>query len=226
MDSEGATPLQIALEEGHTEVVRLLRDVSAADNNSIRVCVTSPKGRVSVVQTSAPTGAIACEQRSFEGPLHTAARKGHLEVVRLLCEARADKDEADKDGTTPLHASSQEGHVDVVRYPCAVGAKIDKSDNGRATSMNIAASKGHEEVLRVLCAEGAKADKSDRSGATQLFDATRSGHLQVVRLLCETKAEANKARKDGATPRAYRSAGRAPHSLAVLVRGRGGQRQG
>ena len=36
-------------------------------------------------------------------PLYIASQKGHLEVVRLLIDAGADKDKATTDGRTPLH---------------------------------------------------------------------------------------------------------------------------
>ena len=35
-------------------------------------------------------------------PLHLACKKGHAEVARLLLEAKADKDKANKEGATPL----------------------------------------------------------------------------------------------------------------------------
>ena len=50
-----------------------------------------------------------------------ASYQGHVEVVKVLLEARADKDKATDDGATPLYVASQEGHVDVVRVLLEAG---------------------------------------------------------------------------------------------------------
>ena len=51
-----------------------------------------------------------------------ACEYDHLEVVRLLVDAGADKDKADDDGRTPLWMASQNGHLEVVRVLVDAGA--------------------------------------------------------------------------------------------------------
>ena len=55
-----------------------------------------------------------------------ASQNRHLEVVRLLCEAGADKDKADQDGHTSLILASQAGHLEMVRLLSEGGADKDK----------------------------------------------------------------------------------------------------
>ena len=61
-------------------------------------------------------------------PLWIASQNGHLEVVRLLVDAGADKDKAHNDGWTPLHRACFKGHVEVVRLLVEAGA--DKAVSG------------------------------------------------------------------------------------------------
>ena len=43
-----------------------------------------------------------------------ASQNGHVEVVRLLCDGGAAKDQAMNDGATPLSMASYKGHAEVV----------------------------------------------------------------------------------------------------------------
>ena len=90
-------------------------------------------------------------------PLILASRGGHLEVVRLLCEAGADKDKADVDGLTALTSASREGNLEVVQLLCDAGADKDKAIQSGATALTLACEEGHTEVLRLLYESGRKA---------------------------------------------------------------------
>ena len=116
-----------------------------------------------------------------------ASEEGHLEVVRLLCEAGADKDKADEGGFTPLFAASLEGHLEVVRLLCEVGADKDKADQGGSTPLFTVSVQGQLEMVRLLCEAGADKDKVQGNGATALMAASHAGHPEVERLLGEAR---------------------------------------
>ena len=87
----GATPLFIAAQKGHLEVVRFLV-VSGANKDQGK----TDKG---------------------ETPLFVAAENGHLEVVRLLVMSGANKDQGRTDsGATPLFIAAENGRLEVVRF--------------------------------------------------------------------------------------------------------------
>ena len=75
-----------------------------------------------------------------------AAQNGHLEVVRLLRKAGAEKDRVNVDGATALVIAAQSGHLELLLF----GADSDLGQPDGATPLLIAAQNGHTEVARLL----------------------------------------------------------------------------
>ena len=96
------TPLQLAVESGHQQVVHCLLQ-AGADKDKIDDC-----GRV---------------------PLHVAAQIGHEQIVHCLLQAGADKDKADSCGRSPVHIAAQFGHYQIVHCLILVDADNDETDN-------------------------------------------------------------------------------------------------
>jgi ankyrin repeat protein len=64
--------------------------------------------------------------------LYSAARSGHLSVVRMLVEefgADVNRRNESEDGSSPLHGTSHGGHGDVVRYLLQRGADASRKNN-------------------------------------------------------------------------------------------------
>ena len=121
-------------------------------------------------------------------PMFSAAEQGHLEVVRLLLEAGADKNAAKQYGTTALMLAAHNGHLEVVRVLLEAGADKNAARQDEATALMIAAQDGHLEVVQVLLE--AEADMNARQdGTTALMLAAVCGHLEVVRVLLEAGAD-------------------------------------
>lgn len=65
-------------------------------------------------------------------PLHIAAQKGDISIVRLLLDSKTVNVNAqDSSGATPLHLASENGHIEVVKLLVAHNAQLDV----RATNM-------------------------------------------------------------------------------------------
>ena len=134
-------------------------------------------------------------------PLWVASARGHVETVRLLLEAGADKNKAEQDGTTPLFVASQQGQLEVARLLLESEADQDKARNDDIGPLFIAAQQGHVEVARILLAAEADKNKAAGTGAiTPLYSAAYEGQLEVARLLLEAKADKDKAVDNGDTP--------------------------
>ena len=172
-DDKGHTPLHIASERGHVEVVKFLLE-RGADINQV--------------------------EGGGATPLLIASVYDHVEVVRILTEKGADINKADNDGATPLFAASAEGDVEVVRILAERGADINKADKYVYTPLYAASQAGHVDVVRFLTEKGADINKADNDGATPLLAASVYDHVEVVRILTEKGADINKADNDGITP--------------------------
>ena len=59
------------------------------------------------------TSLIGAQDRSENTPLHYAAKKGHLEAVKLLLVKSTEEDmkQEDKDGNYPVHVAASAGHA-------------------------------------------------------------------------------------------------------------------
>jgi uncharacterized protein len=81
-------------------------------------------------------------------PLHFAAERGALEMMRFLIAKRAPVDAPDRQGITPLMEAAADGQVAAVRLLVEAGADPHKNDyTGRDA---IAWAKGQPAVLRAL----------------------------------------------------------------------------
>lgn len=193
---DGRTPLHVAARHGRTKVVQILcaalADVNRRSAHSsggvTALVVASAHGNHEVVQHlldagadhNLPTAETECT------PIFAAAARGQTEVVRLLCEARAEIDKATVDGTTPLCAAASQGHVGVVSLLCAAfGASYfpGQLPNSSNNALIIASALNHVEVVQALCRASVDPRGANGAGRTALEEATRRDHHEVVQAL-------------------------------------------
>eukprot|EP00439_Symbiodinium_sp_Y106_P036153 s221_g4.t1 len=129
--------------------------------------------------------------------LLSASDGGHLHVVQLLLEARADADVAGNQGMTPLISASAQGHVDVVRVLLEAGARKDAANIQGKTALLTAALNRQLETVTLLLEFGANKNCADVEGITPLIAAARSGHLGIARRLTDARADMRMADRIG-----------------------------
>ena len=66
-------------------------------------------------------------------PLHLAARKGHLEVCKILLENNVDKNPRNINEYTPLHFAAEERYKEATELLIKQGANMEKADNNGKT---------------------------------------------------------------------------------------------
>ncbi|KAK5995175.1 Ankyrin repeat domain-containing protein 50 [Cladobotryum mycophilum] len=146
MDSYGRTPLWLASQNGHEDVVRLLLDNEGA-----------------MLETR--DTADACT------PLIWAARNGHQGTVRVLLEKGANINAKGKDDRTSLSWAVWNGKEFVVQLLLNKGADVNTTDKAGRTPLSLAAFHAHNDIIQLLLTKDADIHENDEAGKIKLLAA-------------------------------------------------------
>ncbi|KAK6491297.1 transient receptor potential cation channel [Huso huso] len=170
----GWSPLLLAAERGHTEMVRILLQ------NHARVDVFDEHGKAA---------------------LHLAAGNGHEEIADILLSHKAFVNAKTKLGLTPLHLGAQNGYCRLVKLLVETHmASIDALSLTKRTPLHLAALHGQLDVCCSLLNMKADVNATDIHGQTPLHLAAENDHSEVVKLFLKHRPElATSANVEGAT---------------------------
>ena len=209
------TPLHVAANLGHAEVVEVLVKKGKADVNKQNTAGCSPL-YVACARGHLAAAKRLVEQRAYLNlasnygftPLYIATLNGHKGVKKYLEEkmetadvvnqpvrganagANAARPKSRMNVNTPLFAASKHGHLDIVK--CLVekgGADANKANSDGTTALVAAALGGHQKVVTYLVEEaGADVNIKSVGGETAAMAAKAGGHADVAAYL-EARAE-------------------------------------
>ena len=124
------------------------------------------------------------------GPLYFAACNGYLESTRMLVEAGAEVDGADRsNGRNGLWWAATEGHAVICGYLVDVGANVnhhlhERAERAGTTPLYQASARGHHDTITMLLEKKADINvKEWKSGHTALHIAAIEGDEEAVRRL-------------------------------------------
>ncbi|XP_054710914.1 ankyrin repeat domain-containing protein 17-like [Uloborus diversus] len=195
---EGNTPLMFACAAGHEDIVKVLLDAGSHiedhnENGHTPLMEAASAGHVGVAKLLVERGAsINTHSNEFkESALTLACYKGHLEMVRFLLEAGADREHKTDEMHTALMEASMDGHVEVARLLLDSGAQVNMPADSFESPLTLAACGGHVELAMLLLDRGANIEEVNDEGYTPLMEAAREGHEEMVALLLSQGADIN-----------------------------------
>ncbi|MHC4201279.1 MAG: ankyrin repeat domain-containing protein [Planctomycetota bacterium] len=189
----GDTPLHVAADKGHADIVRALlahgAEISARDSQG-------------------------------DTPLHAGANRGHRAVVELLLAKGADPNATDSGGWTPLHNA---GSREVAGLLLSSGAKLKARSADGGTPLLAAALLERKGVVEFLIEAGADPKARDNSGWTALHLAALgpppgdgNENVELAKLLIERGLDVNARDIWGGTP-LHQAADARPEMVKLLL---------
>jgi ankyrin repeat protein len=213
----GVTPLCLAAQEGHLEVVKFLT-IEGANPSLPRTYTTERQWyrretlhRVSwmpddeeeskhyvieqlIEEETELLGDMKQEDLEYISPLYLATQNGHAEVVEWLLQNGAQTDDVafSKIGII----AAQEGYAEVMDVLVKQCKRELFSECAPIFSL-WACLNGHQEVVRVLVDLGMEVDQQIGDGMTPLHCAALGGSVELVEFLVEKGANVNSVTDDG-----------------------------
>eukprot|EP00931_Biecheleriopsis_adriatica_P034185 TRINITY_DN19772_c1_g1_i2.p1 TRINITY_DN19772_c1_g1~~TRINITY_DN19772_c1_g1_i2.p1 ORF type:complete len:592 (-),score=114.51 TRINITY_DN19772_c1_g1_i2:12-1787(-) len=154
--------------------------VAAAASEDVKLCHE-------LLRTNSPNGHWQASH-PCETPLHAAARRGALTVVKLLLDHSAKITAGTRNKVLPLHVAAQNGSSAVVEQLVVANAPLDAKDWNRWTALFFAVVGGSLAVAELLICSRCEVHGRDRWGRTALSWACSKGSAPVVKCLLEAKA--------------------------------------
>jgi ankyrin repeat protein len=150
-----------------------------------------------------------------EGPLHAAARGGHVHVVEVLIAHGADPRVKALYGSTALHVAVERSQLATARVLLKSGSDVNARDVFGRTPLHQAALQGDRELVALLLDQGAD-PAAVYAARTPAQLAARAGNealakwLEAYRPSAEAKSGGGATPRDEARPRNYEPLPRMP----------------
>ncbi|MDR2045453.1 MAG: ankyrin repeat domain-containing protein [Rickettsiales bacterium] len=126
--------------------------------------------------------------------MHIATKFCRKEIVKILVEARANVNAADKCGCTPLHFAKD---AETVKTLIGAGANVNALDKDKRTPLHDAE---NEETAKALIGAGAKVNAVDENKCTPLHMAALRGCKEVIETLIGKRADLLSKNNDNKIP--------------------------
>mmetsp|Transcript_9384 Transcript_9384/g.16629 ORF Transcript_9384/g.16629 Transcript_9384/m.16629 type:complete len:327 (+) Transcript_9384:53-1033(+) len=159
-----------------------------------------------------------CTDDMGQSAMYLAARGGHNQIIRLLCNHSADVDVPCRNACrTPLAVAAARGNLASVLTLLAAKADVNVKSLDCVTPLWLASKRGHTKIMRKLLCNGADANRLSplhkahkfhnrryfyhcTGGCSPVWIAAACGQRQSVELLCAFGAQHDQPNQHGITP--------------------------
>ncbi|XP_053566517.1 ankyrin repeat domain-containing protein 6 isoform X2 [Bombina bombina] len=192
----GRTPLHLAANKGHLNVVQILLKAGCDldiqdDGNQTALHRAAVVGNSDILAALIQEGcSLDRQDKDGNTALHEAAWHGFSQSVKLLVKAGANVLARNKAGNTPLHLACQNGHSQSCRILLLAGSRADLKNNAGDTCQHVAARYNHLSIIRVLLSAFCSVNEKNQAGDTPLHVAAALNHRKVIKVLLESGADA------------------------------------
>lgn len=199
-DTLSRSPLHMAAMAGHADVISLLAEHHAAQEDIHRAVwpamgyLSALDMAVKVARDDAPQAIdalklliqLGADRQCAPEALHSAAQFGHCVAAQVLVDAGWDVNRLNGNGQTPLHCAAlfsqiqgKSSKLAIAYLLLAKGAAVEPLDSLGQTPLHIAASAGGADLCFLLMKAGADPCQK-RVGVTAAGAAGRHKHTQVA----------------------------------------------
>lgn len=164
-------------------------DVSKLKRDALHIAASS--GHVDIVRHYVLEGVSLDRDECGCGlshPLHDAAARGHLEVIKIFLDHDTDIHMTTRGKGTALHLASGMGHLDIVKLMIASGAEVNQQARYGQTPLHTATQGGQLKVMAALINNGADISALDYMSQTPLHYACLASRSEAVAVLLEQDA--------------------------------------
>lgn len=200
-------PLSKASESGNLEIVQYLLKTGKNSQGTLNdalweLCTSRPTpDTLKIAQRLLEYGAQVNSHAGFYNttPLHGAAEKGPLELVKLLVSKGAKVNAVDKEFSMPLAKAVQADNLEIAQFLLEQGA--DKTINHSDTEFQTAIFKARSaKMAQLLIANGANVSDRDKKGLSVLLHAVANYlDFDLLKVLLQNGADINAQDKSGTT---------------------------
>ncbi|MCA7010493.1 ankyrin repeat domain-containing protein [Wolbachia endosymbiont of Tribolium confusum] len=205
-DKDGKTPLDLAKQEGYTNIVQMIEQRQSDLDEELLTAVRD--GNLNEVEDLVSQNANVNTRDIYSWtPLHWATFKDHLEIARFLMKKGADINAADKGpyGKKSIHVAAENNSKDIIEFFLSKGVGINDTDKQGYTPLHYAAWRGRLEVAKFLIEKGADMNAADTStaGKKPIHVAAENNNRDIIEFLLSKGVSVDAADNNGWTPLHY-----------------------
>jgi len=203
---DGKSALDLAVDKGSSEVVQLLLKhgvkAPAAYKDAKKLLEAAEKGQEAKAAIFLACGAnVQTKDDASETPLHKAAQNGHVQVVQMLLDKKADIEaKGGEYECSPLYAAAKENKLETFKLLLERGADKETRQKDDRPIIGQAARTDNKDMVILLLEKGANINGADCDNDTALHIVSMNAQFDMAKLLVERKADTKAKNNKGKTP--------------------------